>query len=283
MKILKAVICEYEPQQNQMKSYGITSRREISNSTDYHIENLKIKGFSIEQNFIGEEECSYLSEKLEAVYNHQKIEFGEQNLSKINETDLARMPFLNDDRFIDLFMHPFVLELSQKVIGNHFHLHLQNGIINRPQKEHHQSSWHRDLPYQDWVISKPLGINAFYCLSDFKADNGATFVLPYSHRLEYFPSKEFVEENEVQLVAPKGAVIFFDSMLYHRAGSNTSSEVRYGVNNMFVVPILKQQIDVASIADKISDNYEVWRVLGYDFRLENNVSAYRQRKLEKHE
>ena len=266
-----------------MKSYGITSRSEINNKTDYHIENLKIKGFSIAQNFIKAEDCNYLSEKLETVYNYQKLEFGEENLSKIYETDLARMPFLNDEIFIDLFMHPFILDLCQKVIGNHFHLHLQNGIINRPQQEHHQSSWHRDLPYQDWVISKPLGINAFYCLSDFKIDNGATFVLPYSHKLDYFPSKEFVEENEVQLIAPKGSVIFFDSMLYHRAGNNTSTEIRYGINNMFVVPILKQQIDIASIAEKISDNDEVKRILGYDFRLENNVNAYRQKKLKKYE
>ncbi len=266
-----------------MKSYGVTSQSELNNRADYHIENLRIKGFSIEKNFIDKELCSSLSDKLEAVYSRQETEFGKDNLAKINEADLARMPFVYDKSFIQLFTHPFVLELCKKIIGNHFHLHLQNGIINKPQTEHHQSSWHRDLPYQDWVISKPLGINAFYCLSDFNAENGATFVLPYSHRLEYFPSKEFVEENKVQLIAPKGSVIFFDSMLYHCAGNNVSTAIRYGINNMFVVPVLKQQIDVASVADKISDEKEVQNILGFDFRLENNVNDYRQRKLKKNE
>ncbi len=266
-----------------MKSYGITSQSVINSRIDYHIENLRIKGYSIERDLLEVAKCNSFIENLESIYNKQEAEFGKEQLNRINEADLVRMPFASNNDFIALFTNSFFLEISKKYIGSHFHLHLQNGIINRPQNTHHQSSWHRDLPYQDWVISKPLGVNAFYCLSDFKAENGATFVLPYSHRLDHFPSEEFVNENEVQLIAPKGAVIFFDSMLYHRAGTNTSSEIRYGINNMFVVPILKQQIDVASIADKISDNEEVRKLLGYDFRLENNVAAYRNRKIKKYE
>jgi hypothetical protein len=46
-------------------------------------------------------------------------------------------------------------------------LHLQNGIINMPNEEHHQSSWHRDLPYQNWTSSEPLACNVFYCLDNF--------------------------------------------------------------------------------------------------------------------
>ena len=121
-------------------------------------------------------------------------------------------------------------------------INLQNAIINKPNEEHHQSSWHRDLPYQDWIISKPLAVNAFYCMSDFTSQNGATFLLPFSQKIEKFPSKRYVEENQIQMIAPKGSVVLFDSMVFHRASFNSTSNVRYGINNMFVVPILKQQI-----------------------------------------
>ena len=87
-----------------------------------------------------------------------------------------------------------------------------------------------------------MAFNAFYCLSDFTETNGATFILPFSHNLDYFPSEKYVLENAVQLIAKKGSVIFFNSMVFHKAGINYSDQTRYGLNNMFVVPILKQQI-----------------------------------------
>ncbi|MBY0435243.1 MAG: phytanoyl-CoA dioxygenase family protein [Cyclobacteriaceae bacterium] len=182
-------------------------------------------------------------------------------------------------------MNPLVIDLAKRLLGQNLQLHLQNGIINPPDNYHHQAAWHRDLPYQDWVISKPLAINAFYCLTDFTNTNGATFVLPYSHRSDFFPSEKFVIENELQIIAPKGSVIFFDSMLFHRAGYNTSSDVRIGVNNMFVSPIIKQQINIPQAIlekyhiDELSDEEQL--ILGFKFQLANNVVEYRKRRTNK--
>ncbi len=264
-----------------MKSYGITDRRSGMDKIDLHQENIKIKGFSVEPEFLEPAVCDDFAKRLEEIYQQQETSFGKENLKKINELDIARMPFVADRLFFKLFMNDTVLKLAERVLGKHFHLHLQNGIINRPAKEHHQSSWHRDLPYQDWVISKPLGFNVFYCLNDFTATNGATFFLPYSHRLEYFPSNEFVRENEFQIVAPKGSVIFFDSMLYHRAGFNSTPTTRIGINNMFVVPILKQQIDVPFNFKEMSVSEEEARILGVTFQTPATVNDLRQRKLKK--
>ena len=264
-----------------MKSYGISSQNTAETKIDIHIENLKIKGFSVENGLLDNGTCDKLSEELEKVYSAQEQEFGRDNLIKINELDLARMPFLHSKTFFNLFTNSFVLELAEKVIGANFHLHLQNGIINRPNREHHQSSWHRDLPYQDWVISKPLGFNAFFCLTDFTTDNGATFVLPFSHRLDSFPGKHYVSENEFQLTAPKGSVIFFDSMIYHRAGYNSSNATRIGVNNMFVVPIIKQQIDIPSnfVNEELSELEA--KILGIPYHTPKDVADFRNKRFKK--
>jgi len=264
-----------------MKSYGITNQIEFSNKIDFHVENIKIKGFSIEKNVLDSTFCDKLNQKLETIYQRQEEEFGKENLAALDELDMVRMPFLEDELFFELFTNELSLELAERILGKAFQLHLQNGVINRPQKEHHQTSWHRDLPYQDWTSSKSLGFNAFYCLTDFTITNGATFVLPYSHRLDYFPSSEFVKENQIQITAPKGSVLFFDSMLYHRAGINSSDAVRYGINTMFVVPIIKQQVDIASQFEGKSLSPKLKELLGVTYQVPTNVKDFRERRLNK--
>jgi len=248
---------------------------------DFHIENIRINGYSIAECLVDEETCDYFANKIEEIYLTQENAFGRANLIEINELDVARMPLIYDTTFSKFFMHPLVLELTTKIIGDNFHLHLQNGIINRPGTEHHQTSWHRDLPYQDWTISKPLAFNAFFCLSDFYPENGATFVLPFSHNIDFLPSDKYIEENEKQLIAKKGSVVFFNSMIYHRAGNNISNETRYGLNNMFVVPIIKQQIILSNCINENDFSDEEIKVIGSRFDVPSNVNQFRQKKLSK--
>ena len=39
---------------------------------------------------------------------------------------------------------------------------------------HHQSAFHRDLPYQHFTSSRPIAINALFCADEFTNENGAT-------------------------------------------------------------------------------------------------------------
>jgi ectoine hydroxylase-related dioxygenase (phytanoyl-CoA dioxygenase family) len=268
-----------------MKSYGISSQNQILNDIDYHVENIKLKGFSIRENVITNIDCDKAVNNLEKIYKIQENDFKKENLEIINELDMARMPFLYDDIFLKFIFDDFFLTLAENIIGKYFHIHLQNGIINRPTRIHHQTSWHRDLPYQNWTSSKPLSINAFYCLTDFTSENGATAFLPYSHRFTNFPSEKFVEDNLIQVIAPKGSVIYFDSMVYHRASINMSDKVRIGLNNMLVVPIIKQQINFSKEDVKNTHyNQEIFeQVLGFKNQIPNSVNDFRKYRLIKKE
>ena len=262
-----------------MKSYGITNFNVVESKFDFHLENIKRRGYSIEPNILTTEKCDYYIGLINKVYKKQESEFGKENLRKINELDMARMPFMDESELAKLFLDPFISQLVKGVIGDAVQLHLQNAIINRPSREHHQSSWHRDLPYQEWTITKPLAVNAFFCLTDFTEANGATYLLPYSHKFDSFPSVDFAEENKIVVSAPKGSVLFFDSMVYHRAGYNQSNSVRIGINNMFVVPILKPQINF-DIKTFIYSN-EVSEALGKSFETPNSVLDFRNKRLNK--
>jgi len=89
-------------------------------------------------------------------------------------------------------------------------LNQQNGVINPPHSErYNQGAWHRDLPYQHFVSSRPLAINALFCLDQFTIENGATKVLPASHRQEAFPSDDFVQSQATPVTAPAGSLSFW--------------------------------------------------------------------------
>jgi ectoine hydroxylase-related dioxygenase (phytanoyl-CoA dioxygenase family) len=92
------------------------------------------------------------------------------------------------------------LEICRRLIADYVVLNQQNGVINPPHGQpYSQGKWHRDLPYQHFVSSRPLAVNAFFCLDPFTPGNGATMVLPASYRQESFPSDRFVVTEAVSI------------------------------------------------------------------------------------
>lgn len=265
-----------------MKQYGISSFHKIEKEIDFHIENIKRRGYSILQGHLSKENCESFSSKIENVYQNQKTSFGEENLKKINELDSARMLFSEDSDFLNLIIDEEIIKIVTSILGENFILQLQNGIINRPKKEHHQTSWHRDIPYQEYTLSNPIAINVFYCLTPFNENTGGTLILPYSQLLPKAPSASFFEENAIQPNLNTGDVIIFDSWVYHRGGNNSSDIIRYGVNNLFTSPILKQQIDIPKLLNgKHSENPILYKLLGYEFETPLDVEDFRKKRQKK--
>lgn len=265
-----------------IKQYGIREIKNINSEIDKHCESIRRKGYSILPQIIRQTQCKKLCEKIETIYQIQKNEFGENNLSQINELDVVRAPLYYDENFAHVLLEEKILNILQILFKNKFILHLQNAIINRPSKIHHQTSWHRDIPYQEYTVSNPIAINVFYCLSPFNEKTGATKILPYSHLFETFPSIEFAEENSVFVNAQPGDVVIFDSWLFHRASTNVSEHPRYGLNHVYTLPILKQQIDLpAFLNGKYQHSPLLNELLGYTFTTPSSVQQFRQNRLNK--
>jgi ectoine hydroxylase-related dioxygenase (phytanoyl-CoA dioxygenase family) len=265
------------------KFYGIAKQTILQQAGEKHLEELNILGFSILENVLEENDLNSARAKLDSVYKQQEEELkNEIDLSEIQEANLARLPLAYDDFFLSLAINEKLISLIQQILGNYFILHLQNGVINKPQIEHHQSSWHRDLPHQDFVISKPIAISALYCIDDFNENTGATFVLPFSHRLESMPSVEFIERHAIQINAKKGSVILMNAMLFHRAGYNKSQNIRRGINHIFTSAILKQQINIPGMLQgKFNTTPFLSMLLGYENEIPQSVIDFRKRRKSK--
>src|SRR5437660_1163256 len=162
---------------------------------------------------------------LAEVYERQVAEFEAASLDASVDADVARCPLAYDLSFLSLATNPALLSFCEQLFGPGFVLLQQNGVISRPQRSHYQARWHRDLPYQHWVASKPIAIAALFCLDEFSATTGGTYALPASHLHERFPSEEFVRRHQVVMSAPTGTFIVMNAMMFHRAGKNESTAV----------------------------------------------------------
>jgi ectoine hydroxylase-related dioxygenase (phytanoyl-CoA dioxygenase family) len=262
------------------KSYGINQSTAELSEAERVLEELKIYGIATVQNFLPTAFCEKIAAETHRVYELQKKQFGEAELIKINEKNLARMCLTESEAFADLACYQPAMDIVKKILGDYFLLNLQNAVINQPNEEHHQSSWHRDLPYQNFVSSVPLAINAFYCITEFSEKTGGTTFLPFSHQIERLPSLEYVQKHALQPDLAAGSVVFFNSMVFHCAGYNSSTQSRIGVNNMYTTPIIRQQIDLpTALNGKHKERKELSYMLGYETPFPADVQAYRNNRL----
>ena len=193
--------------------------------------------------------------------------------------ELSELPTLRK-RFTLCDIDPRALALARELLGNYIVLMQQNGVINPPRQSHTQLSYHRDLPYQHFVSSRPLAIGALFCIDPFRVENGATVVIPASHRMEAFPSPEVAAQLSTPVTAEPGSFLVFDAMLFHRGGANLSDGPRRAVNHVFSVPIIAQQISLPdALGGRYADDPELSRLFGYESAPSPSVLAWRERRL----
>lgn len=263
--------------------YGVSTPSRSIDAVGQSIEELAWLGYTIIESVVPSAELEAWRRRIDAVYAAQEAEFGgREQLASIGEADMCRAPLLYDREFAQMAQDETVLAIVRRMIGDFVILNLQNAIINRPDEAHHQSAWHRDLPYQNWTISKPLAIGALFTIDRFDEETGGTLFLPHSHRTDEIPSEAFVRKHAVQVTAEPGSVILFDAMTFHRAGYNRSSQVRRGVNHLYTVPIVKQQYDFPRALGEHVDFAPATRaLLGYTCAVASDALQWRKDRLKR--
>jgi ectoine hydroxylase-related dioxygenase (phytanoyl-CoA dioxygenase family) len=83
-------------------------------------------------------------------------------------------------------------------------------------------------------------IGCVWALTDFTEENGATQVVPGSHR--HISMGEDIDLSHVErAVMPKGSVLFYLGSTMHGAGENRSEQARMGLINLYALGWLRQE------------------------------------------
>jgi len=260
---------------SSVESYGVLRQRESGSRYESVAEEVRERGYAVLEDACTQSEVEALSDAFEHVRNRYIEAFGATRLRALDEFHTIRALLTHgEDVFLRLAMNEHLLATLRLLIEGKFILNQQNGIINPPQEKYSQGKWHRDLPYQHFVSSRPLAINALFCLNDFTMENGATFVLPASHKSEELGSDGYVQRNKVQIAAKAGSFIVLDCMVFHTGGVNRTALPRRAVNHVFTIPFFKQQIRLAGHLDAATLSPEARDLLGFNYPEPTSVDAY---------
>jgi ectoine hydroxylase-related dioxygenase (phytanoyl-CoA dioxygenase family) len=173
--------------------------------------------------------------------------------------------------FRDLLRHPVVRTYARHVLEGDYCLSSHTANIAGPGGA--QMVLHSDQGYAPRDIDKPLAMNVMWMLVDFTEENGATRLVPGSHRWTSEPPRDDVPET-VPGVGPAGTALVFDGRVWHGTGANTSADdLRYGVLTYFCRPWMRPQEnytlsthpDVLPLLDdelRALLGLRVWRTLG---------------------
>ncbi|NQE51271.1 phytanoyl-CoA dioxygenase family protein [Herbaspirillum rubrisubalbicans] len=256
------------------RSYGVRDQIRAETPLERVAEDVRTLGYAVLESGLPASALAHLREQFDAAHHRYVARYGADYLRSIDEFNTIRQPMLESSAFVDLAFLPVLHELLGQLIEGSYLLNQQNAIINPAREEYNQGAWHRDLPYQHFVSTTPLAINALFCVDDFTLDNGATYVLPATHKQSEFPSQHFIDRHALQVAAPAGSFIVLDCMTFHRGGWNGSSANRRAVNHVFTIPFFRSQIEMPEEVAGIPWNEEQRKLLGLVYRTPDSVADY---------
>ena len=167
----------------------------------------------------------------------------------------------------DLVMHPLVIGAVGKVLSHvaSFQLHLTQVIAigpDEPAQIIHRDQWAFD--FFPFPADYDVQCNTLWAMTDFTEENGATRLVPGSHRFE--DRLELTADQTVPAEMPAGSVLFYTGKIYHGGGPNRSTGTRYGLNITYAVSWVRQEENQylavpADIARTLPE--PLLRVMGY--------------------
>ena len=177
----------------------------------------------------------------------------------------------------ELFDKKIIENLEKHFFKSKFILNSMSALDNQPNQTNFSAIVHRDIKCYSGEL--PIMINLLVMLDDFTIENGATSLLPYSHKIEEKPDDSFYQYNSVRAVGKAGDILFFNSNVWHSSELNTTQERRRGIPITFSKSFVKQLMDYPrclGYTEKHRYSDEMAQLLGYDSRVPANLYEWYQ-------
>lgn len=188
-------------------------------------------GYVIWENLLSAEQCRLIQEVVRPWLEHTGRNSFEGRRTQRIYSVLSRTRVC--DRLAD---HPRVLAVLDRILMPNYLLSALQAINILPGEDA-QLPHHDDGFYPIPRPRAPLAAATIWAIDDFTADNGATVVIPGSHRWGRRPPGP--DDQVLPVVMPAGSCVFFVGTLWHGGGANTSTSERLAVTAQYCEPWLR--------------------------------------------
>lgn len=233
-------------------------------------------GFCVLPKLLSEACCNSMIELLERDYQRWSPDYvtSKTTTHSLNDKSQEKVVYNmhnKDIRYFDLFDHPDVLAIVSDLLQegsyqnseafNLLNISARNPAPYAPAQQLHLDS---NLPGRGGY---PLIIVALFMLEDFTEENGATRIVPGTHKGDGYADDGASYKDEIRVTGKKGSVLLFDGSLWHGSSTKLDDSSRWavilGYGRWFIKPSFDFRENIpASIYDQLSESRK--RLLGLD-------------------
>ena len=140
-----------------------------------------------------------------------------------------------------------LIQIMTPIIGDDFMLSSWAANITYPGAPAQEC--HVDYPYWDlhtrshWPSNLNssffLAVEVILTLDEFTQENGATALVPHSHKRCEWPNAEEFAATRIRAVCPPGTVVIFPALLWHAAQANNSQSSRAALLGSYTTKCVK--------------------------------------------
>jgi ectoine hydroxylase-related dioxygenase (phytanoyl-CoA dioxygenase family) len=162
--------------------------------------------------------------------------------------------------------HEAVLAVLDRLLTPHYRLSACLAIQVHPGET--AQDWHSDDAYVWTPRPRPMvGVSAIWAFDDFTETNGATEVIPGSHRWGPDEHASPDDPRAVKVRMAAGSAVLFAGTLVHRGGAHRGTQTRLAITPQYCEPWVRQiENMVLAVPPEHARGYSerVQALLGYD-------------------
>ncbi|MGQ7864050.1 phytanoyl-CoA dioxygenase family protein [Pseudomonas sp. 32A] len=211
-------------------------------SVDEVVECLDLEGYCIIDNAVSREVIDAVNQQmqpyLDGTYSGQNNGVGKK--TRRSGAIAGRSPASHA-----MIMHPTVLGAARRFLGRNAtvtQLNLTQLICIDPGEK--AQFLHRDETAWDFFDHFPtdvhIEVSTIWAMDDFTEENGATRVIPRSHKHREFP-EHFSQSDTLAAEMSKGSVLVYTGKTIHGGGANRSTAPRRAMNIDYCVGWVRQE------------------------------------------
>lgn len=191
------------------------------------------QGYVVIKQVLAPEQIKNLVSRLDALWAEEGAAAGAENYIEKNTWRLANLVNKGDE-FRAVFGNPSVLEAVENVIGPDIHVSMMNARAVPPKSDPDQPM-HVDTRKKGVPDERGYYVcTAAWMLDDFTTENGATRIVPGTHKSGKLPKEVMADPNlphpdEIVGQGKAGDVLIFNGHCWHAGGRNSTDNVRRAI------------------------------------------------------